>query len=156
MKLTSGKTRGRTRDWTEPWEDLAAVGWFAGLPRDVLRAAGQHADWLEVAAGTRLQPEGLRVRWLWVPVGGPLELRRNGEPVGRVEVGEAFGEAEVLLGTASTVDVVAPAPTAVLSFPARAFHGLLDEAAFASAVARRQAHAHFTGPALPRLRLVPA
>jgi CRP-like cAMP-binding protein len=155
MKLTSRKTRRRAGRH-EPWQDLASVEWFAELPREVLRVAGRNADWVTVPAGTRLQREGLHARWIWVAVTGPLELRRNGETVGRVEAGDAYGEVEVLLGMASPVDVVTTGPTTVVSFAARAFHGLLDDPAFAATVARRRARANVIAPSVPRIRLVPA
>jgi CRP-like cAMP-binding protein len=112
----------------------------------VLRRAARHADWIEAAAGTRLQRQGIRPSWLWVTVDGPLELRRDGLLVGMVPEGAAYGEAELLLGVPAPDDLVAPAPTTVVSFPARAFHGLLGDADFATAVARRQAYAVGASP----------
>lgn len=151
MKLTR---RNQSGAGSQPWEDLAAVSYFEGLPRPLLRAAGRSADWVDVAPGTRLQRQGMHAGWLWVAVDGPLELHRNGELVGTVPEGQAYGEAEVLLGMASPVDVVAPAATTVVSFPARAFHGLLGDAEFATAVARRQARTELSSSIASRLRLV--
>ena len=104
MKLTK---RNHSKG-SQPWEDLAGVEYFAGLPRRVLQTAGRNADRVDVAGGTRLQRQGAHTGWLWVALDGPLELHRNGELVGTVPEGQAYGEAEVLLGMASPVEVVAP------------------------------------------------
>lgn len=123
------------------WEELAAIPWFADLDSRQLRLAARHADRVRVDAGTRLQHQGSRAGWLWIPVDGPLRLLRNGTVVGEVPAGGAWGEPEVLLGAPSAVEVVAPSTVTVVSLPARAFHGMLGEAAFAATVARRQARA---------------
>jgi CRP-like cAMP-binding protein len=123
------------------WEELAAIPWFADLDARRLRLAARSADRVRVAAGTRLQQQGRHVGWLWIPVDGPLELRRNDVVVGEVPAGGAWGEPEVLLGLPSAVEVVATSTVTAVSLPARAFHGMLGEAAFAATVARRQARA---------------
>jgi CRP-like cAMP-binding protein len=122
-------------------ESLAAVPWFGDLGAEQLAHAARHADWVPAPAGTRLQRQGFQAGWLWVAVDGPLEVRRNGNPVGVVRPGGAWGEAEVLLGIPSAVEVVAPDDLTVVSLPAAAFHGMLGDAAFATTVARRQARA---------------
>jgi CRP-like cAMP-binding protein len=135
MRLSRGSRRG----WSQPWEDLAPVEWFGGLDPKARKAISRHADWVDVAAGTRLQQQGVHARWVWVVASGLLELRRGGEAVGAVGAGEAACEVEVLLGAPSWVDVVAATPTTVISIPARAFHGLLDASSLGAAVARRMA-----------------
>lgn len=132
-------SRGRRRTWSHPWEDLAPVEWFAQLEPDVRMAISRHADWIDVAAGTRLQQQGIHARWVWVVASGVLELRRQGRPVGMVVAGGAACEVEVLLGVPSAVDVVATTSATVIAVPARAFHGLLDTSSLGSAVARRMA-----------------
>lgn len=122
-------------------DDLVEVAWFSDLTPEQRRAARRHADRVRVEPGTRLQRQGFHARWLWVPVDGHLELQRNGTVVGTVPPGGAWGEAEALLGLPSSVDVVAPAATTVVSLGAAAFHGMLGDAAFAATVARRQARA---------------
>ena len=115
--------------------------WFADLPAAQLRVAARHVDRVPVRPGAVLQRQGQRAGWLWIAADGPLELRRNDAVVGHVAPGGAWGEAEVLLGLPSSVEVVASAPSTVLSLPSRAFHGMLGDAAFATTVARRQARA---------------
>lgn len=131
----------RIGGWTEPWEDLAPIEYFAGLPRPLLQAAGRAADWCDVAEGQRLQSEQMHVRWVWVVASGVLEVRQWGRTEGLVLPGAAWGEAEVVLGLPSEVEVRAAGPSRVLSLPAPAFHGMLAEPAFASGVARRLARA---------------
>jgi len=127
------------RSWSQPWDDLAPIEWFAELTPEVRKAISRHADWVDVAAGTRLQQQGTHARWVWVVASGVLELRRNGDGVGLVCPGQAAGEIEVLLGAPSGVDVVAATASTVVSVPARAFHGLLDTSSLGAAVARRMA-----------------
>jgi CRP-like cAMP-binding protein len=129
----------RSRGWTQPWDDLATVEWFGGLTSDVRKQLGRHADWVDVAAGTRLQQQGVHARWVWVVASGLLELRRGGEPVGVVGPGEAACEVEVLLGAPSWLEVVASTQARVVSVPSRAFHGMLDSSSLGAAVARRMA-----------------
>lgn len=129
----------RSGGWAEPWEDLAPIEWFAGLSKATLQAAARSADWCDVAAGQRLQSEHLHVRWIWIVASGVLELRQWGRIEGLVLPGTAWGEAEVVLGQPSEVEVRAAGPSKVLSLSAAAFHGLLADPAFASGVTRRLA-----------------
>jgi CRP-like cAMP-binding protein len=129
----------RTRGWSNPWEDLEPIDYFAGLPLPSLKAAAAGADWCDLAAGQRLQAEQMHVRWVWVVASGVLEVRRWGRPDGLVLPGAAFGEAEVLLGVPSEVELVAAGPSKVLSLAAPVFHGLLATPEFAGSVARRMA-----------------
>ena len=123
----------------EPADDLEAIAYFAEMTREQRRAAANHADWTIVTAGTRLQKRTMTVGWLWVAIEDPLELRLDEQVLGQIPPGDAWGEAAMLLGMVSPVDVVAPVDTTVVSLPARAFHGMLADATFATAVARRQA-----------------
>jgi CRP-like cAMP-binding protein len=132
-------SRRSRRSWSQPWDDLAPVEWFGDLTPQVRKSLSRHADWVDVAPGTRLQQQGVHARWVWVVASGSLELRRGGQPVGVVGEGEAACEVEVLLGAPSWVDVVAVTPATVISLPARAFHGLLDTSSLGAAVARRMA-----------------
>ena len=134
----------------EPADDLEAVPYFAEMTHEQRRAAAHHADWTIVTAGTRLQKRTMAVGWLWVAVEDPLELRHDDQLLGHVQPGDVWGEAPLLLGMVSPVDVVAAVDTTVVSLPARAFHGMLADAGFAIAVARRQAQSHVaaTSPAL--------
>lgn len=134
--------RNRSRQWSQPWEDLEPLEWFEVLTPEVRKALSRHADWVDVAPGTRLQQQGVHARWVWVVASGVLELRRDGDGVGLVLPGAAAGEVEVLLGAPSAVDVVAATGARVVSIPARAFHGLLDTSSFGAAVARRMAGRH--------------
>ena len=131
--------RNRSQSWSHPWEDLEPIEWFAALTPEVRKALSRHADWVDVAPGTRLQQQGVHADWVWVVASGVLELRRHGEGVGLVLPGAATGEVEVLLGAPSAVDVVAATDARVVSIPARAFHGLLDTSSFGAVVARRMA-----------------
>jgi len=142
MKFARGN---RSTQHRQPWDDLAVVPWFAELSAAQRRAASRHTDWVPVRAGQRLQRQSFHVRWLWIPVDGTLELRRNDAWVGVVEPGGAWGEAEALLGLPSSVDVLVGEDATVLSLPANAFHGMLGDAAFAATMARRQAKA-WLGP----------
>jgi CRP-like cAMP-binding protein len=153
MKLS----RGNRRSWSQPWEDLAPIDWFAALTPEVRKSLSRHADWVDVAAGTRLQQQGVHADWVWVVASGLLELRRCGEVLGVVAAGEAASEVEVLLRVPSAVDVVAAVPSTVVSLPSRAFHGLLDSSSLGAAVARRMAErfeALATDPEVERLRVV--
>jgi CRP-like cAMP-binding protein len=132
-------SRRKFRNWSQPWEDLEPLGWFAGLTPDVRRALSRHADWVDVTPGTRLQQQGVHAGWVWVVASGVLELQRDGEVVGLVVEGSAACEVEVLLGSPSAVDVVAATPATVVSIPSRAFRGLLDTSSLGAAVARRMA-----------------
>jgi hypothetical protein len=123
----------------EALEALAAVLWFAELPPRQLDLAARHTDWVDVAAGTRLQQQGFHAHWLWIPANGALALCRGAQTVDEVPIGGAWGETEVLLWVPSAVDVVAPQSLTVLALPASVFHGMLGDAAFATGVARRQA-----------------
>lgn len=125
--------------WSQPWEDLEPLEWFAALAPDVRKALSRHADWVDITPGTRLQQQGVHARWVWVVAAGVLELRRSGEVLGLVLPGSAACEVEVLLGAPSWVDVVAASDARVVSIPARAFHGLLDTTSFGAAVAKRMA-----------------
>jgi CRP-like cAMP-binding protein len=146
----------RSRGWSQPWDDLAAVEWFGGLTPDVRKQLGRHADWVDIAAGTRLQQQGVHARWVWVVADGLLELRRGGQPVGVVVAGEAACEVEVLLGAPSWVDVVASTPARVISVPARAFHGMLDSSSLGAAVARRMAERYDALAVVPLEEQLPA
>ena len=137
MKLTRGSRTPRS--WRHPWEDLEGVGYFGALSQEALRQASRHVDRVEVAEGSTLQRQGLSTRWIWIPVSGLLQLRRNGEPVGLVLPGAAYGERELLVGGPSPVDVVAAWPSTVLSISAPAWHALMDVPSFAAGVARRMA-----------------
>ena len=130
----------------DPAEELRGLDYFAELSNEMLRSAAQHADWMVVTEGTRLQKRGSSVAWLWIAVDDPLELHVEGVAVDRVAPGEAFGEAFLLLDVVSPVDVVAPIDTRAVSLPARAFHGLLADARFAAQTARRQARFRVTAP----------
>ena len=132
-------SRGNRSSWAHPWEDLEPIEWFASLAPGVLRQVARHADRVDVAAGTRLQQQGVHARWIWVVAAGALELRRDGVPLGLVLPGGAACETDVLLGAPSAVEVVAATPATVVSVPARAFHGLLDTSSLGAAVARRLA-----------------
>jgi CRP-like cAMP-binding protein len=132
-------SRGKFRSWSQPWEDLEPVEWFAALTPEVRKSLSRHADWVDVAPGTRLQQQGVHADWVWVVASGVLELRRCGEVLGVVVAGEAASEVEVLLRVPSAVDVVAAEPSTVISLPSRAFHGLLDSSSLGAAVARRMA-----------------
>lgn len=136
----------------DPADDLRALDYFAALPHEHLRFAGQHADWTVVTAGTRLQKRGHAVQWLWVAADDPLELHVEGVAVDTVEPGAAFGEAFLLLDMASPVDVVAPVDTRAVSLPSRIFHGLLADARFAAEAARRQARFRVAPPTPVRVR----
>jgi len=122
-----------------PSDDLAALAWFAPLSPPARRAAARRADWCSVPAGTQLQRQGLHARWLWVVVDGVVEVHHDGELVGMVPPGRAFGEVELMLGTPSPVEVVAATDATVVSLSAAAFHGLFEEPSFAAAVAKRLA-----------------
>ncbi|MCU1378344.1 MAG: hypothetical protein JWN29_1327, partial [Acidimicrobiales bacterium] len=100
-------SRRKFRAWSQPWEDLEPLDWFAGLAPDVRKALSRHADWVVVTPGTRLQQQGVHAGWVWVVASGVLELQRDGEVVGLVVEGAAACEIEVLLGAPSAVDVVA-------------------------------------------------
>lgn len=123
----------------QPWEDLAPVDWFASLTPEVRRQLARYADWVDIAAGTRLQRQGLHARWIWVVADGALELRRDGSAVGVVPRGSAACETDVLLGVPSATEVVAATPATVISIASRAFHGLLDTSSLGASVARRMA-----------------
>jgi hypothetical protein len=135
----------------DPADDLRGLDYFAELPNEQLRAAAQHADWTIVTAGTRLQKRDMTVQWLWIAADDPLELQIEGVAVDRVQPGNAFGEAFLLLDMVSPVDVVATVDTRAVSLPARAFHGLLSDARFATQAARRQARFRVAPPA-PAIR----
>lgn len=120
-------------------DDLLGVDWFAPLSAAARRAAGRHADWCRVPAGTRLQRQGLHARWVWVVVDGIVEVRRDGEVLGLVRPGAAVGEVELLLNAPSPVEVVAAGDATVVSVSAAAFHGMFGEPSFAAAVAKRLA-----------------
>lgn len=139
MKLTSGNRQSRS--WRHPWEDLEDIDYFSVLSREALRRASRHVDRVDVAEGVILQRQGMAARWLWIPESGVLQLRRDGEAVGLVLPGAAYGERELLLGGPSRVDVVTAWPSTVLSMSAPAWHALMDVPSFAAAVARRMAHA---------------
>lgn len=132
-------SRRKSRTWSHPWEDLEPVAWFADLTPEVRKALSRHADWVDVAPGTRLLQQGMHTRWVWVVASGLLGVRRHGECLGVVEPGAAAGEVEVLLGVPSAVDVVALEPSRVVALPSRAFHGMLDSTSLGAAVARRMA-----------------
>jgi CRP-like cAMP-binding protein len=125
-------SRRKFRSWSQPWEDLEPLDWFAGLNPAVRRSLSRHADWVAVTPGTRLQQQGVHAGWVWVVASGVVELQRDGQ-------GGAACEIEVLLGARSAVDVVAATPATVVSIPSRAFHGLLDSSSLGAAVARRMA-----------------
>jgi len=122
-----------------PSDDLAPLAWFAPLSPAARRAAARGADWCSVPAGTRLQRQGLHARWLWVVVDGLVEVHHDGELVGIVAPGRAFGEVELMLGVPSEVEVVAVTDATVVSLSAAAFHGLFTHPCFAAAVAKRLA-----------------
>ena len=132
-------SRRKSRTWSHPWEDLEPLEWFAELQPEVRKALSRHADWVDVAPGTRLQQQGVHTRWVWVVASGTLDVRRGGESLGTVGPGGSAGEVEVLLGVPSAVDVVALEPSRVVALPSRAFHGMLDSSSLGAAVARRMA-----------------
>jgi CRP-like cAMP-binding protein len=133
MKLTRARSR-------HPWQELEDVEYFSFLTPEALRQASRYIDRVDVAEGARLQRQGMAARWVWIPLSGLLQLRRDGEPAGLVLPGAAYGEREMLLGGPSRVDVIASWPSTVLSIEARAWHALMDVPSFAAAVARRMAH----------------
>src|SRR5688500_32554 len=96
MKLTRGNRRSRS--WRHPWEDLEDVDYFSALSPEALRQASRHVDRVDVAEGTTLQRQGMAARWLWIPESGVLQLRHDGEAVGLVLPGAAYGERELLVG----------------------------------------------------------
>jgi CRP-like cAMP-binding protein len=146
MKLTRA-----VRSWRHPWEDLQDIDYFSVLSHEALREAARHVDRVDVAEGTVLQRQGMSTRWIWIPTSGLLQLRRDGEAVGLVLPGAAYGERELLVGGPSRVDVVTAWPSTVLSISAPAWHALMDVPSFGAAVARRMAKAgvptgsHLTG-----------
>jgi CRP-like cAMP-binding protein len=150
-------SRRKFRNWSQPWEDLEPLDWFAALTPAVRRSFSRHADWVNVTPGTRLQQQGVHAGWVWVVASGVLELQRGGEVVGLVLEGAAACEVDVLLGAPSAVDVVAATPATVVAIPSRAFHGLLDTSSFGAAVARRMAGRFETLSArVPETRIRPS
>ena len=133
MKLTRARSR-------HPWlAELENIEYFAALSHDALRQASRYVDRADVPEGARLQRQGMAARWIWIPISGLLQLRRDGEPAGLVLPGSAYGEREMLLGGPSRVDVFAAWPSTVVSIEAPAWHALMDIPSFAAGVARRMA-----------------
>ena len=132
MKLTRDRSR-------HPWQELEDVEYFAALSHDAQRQAYRHIDRVDVAEGTVLQRQGMAARWVWIPISGLLQLRRDHEPAGLVLPGAVYGERELLLGGPSRVEVLAAWPSTVLSMEAPAWHALMNVPSFAAAVARRMA-----------------
>lgn len=125
----------------EPSQQLLALDYFARRPRQLLRVAGQYAEWSKARPETTLQRQRGFAGHVWLPLDGELELRCDGEVVGHVAPGAVAGELAVLLGHRSATDIVTTADTSIVSLPGRAFHGLLGDARFATEVAGRQARA---------------
>ena len=135
MRLT------RPRSGRSPSDELQEVDYFSILSPEACRQAARYVDRVDVAEGATLQRQGMATRWIWIPLSGLLQLRRDGDAAGLVLPGAAYGEREMLLGGPSRVDVIAAWPSTVLSMEARAWHALMDVPSFAAAVARRMAQA---------------
>lgn len=114
--------------------------YFAPVDRRALRRVVTQVDRCELPAGSRLQPAGLRVQWVWIVVEGRIDLRRDdGEVVESVLPGEVYGEVEALARVPAGAEAVVGVDSVLLAVPVRAVHALLASPPFADAAARRLA-----------------
>jgi CRP-like cAMP-binding protein len=89
---------------------LKDVPLFADLSRRVRRIVAQHADEVEVAAGTEIVTEGALAYELFVIVEGTADVFEDGVKIAEVGPGGVVGEIGVLKTHRRTATVTATTP----------------------------------------------
>jgi CRP/FNR family cyclic AMP-dependent transcriptional regulator len=93
---------------------LNEVPLFAGLSRRERKAIAQHADEIEVPAGTRLVNEGQLAYELFVIVSGTADVLVGEERIAAVGPGDVIGEVGVLETHKRTASVIATSPISAI------------------------------------------
>jgi CRP/FNR family transcriptional regulator, cyclic AMP receptor protein len=96
-------------------EALAGAPLFAGLSRRQLRDLARTSGVATYPEGTLIVKEGTPGTVLYVILEGAVRVVRKGRTVGRLGSGNFFGEMSVLDGSPRTADVIAEAPSLLLS-----------------------------------------
>jgi CRP-like cAMP-binding protein len=89
---------------------LKDVPLFADLSRRVRRIVAQHADEVELAAGTEIVSEGALAYELFVIVEGTADVSEDGAKIAEVGPGDVVGEIGVLKTHMRTATVTATTP----------------------------------------------
>jgi CRP-like cAMP-binding protein len=89
---------------------LTDVPLFADLSRRVRKIVAQHADEVEVPAGTEIVSEGALAYELFVIVEGAAEVSEDGNKINELGPGDVVGEIGVLKTHKRTATVTATTP----------------------------------------------
>lgn len=95
-------------------------------PRDFvsLTLAG---EWKDGIAGDKILVEGARVSSVCIPISGTLDVRRQGQYLGRLHAGEVIGSTLALTGGVSPIDAVFTGPARYMRWPLSSVRTFLDK-----------------------------
>lgn len=121
-------------------ERLSVNAWFSALPSDVRALMASQSELLRLGPGAMLFRQGDPPSNLYGLVSGELKtssLREDGREaiLAVLEAGTWFGEISLIDGLPRTHDATAIGPVEVLLLPRAAFDALMQQAAFARAIA---------------------
>jgi signal transduction histidine kinase len=84
-------------------------------------------EWRDAAPGQKLLTEGQAAAEVCIPIGGTLEVRRHGEPVGTLAPGQLVGTGLVLTGNPSPVDATFKSSARYFAWPVNTLRSFLDK-----------------------------
>jgi len=108
---------------------LKSIPLFADLSKRELRKVSSLMTLIEVPAGRTIITQGDVGREFMVIVEGSAEVRRDGEHIATLGMGDFLGELAVLSGAPRAADVIASTDMVVETLNRREFMSLLDESA---------------------------
>jgi CRP/FNR family transcriptional regulator, cyclic AMP receptor protein len=121
-----GSKRAARAGVAEREDALRRAPLFADLPRRHLRSLARVSGVAEFDQGALVVKEGVPGTVFFVILEGKVRVRRKGRVVARLGKDEFFGELSLIDGGPRTADVVAEAPSRMLTLSRTEFRRLLD------------------------------
>ena len=103
---------------------LQSIPLFESLPRDGRRLIAQHADEIDVAAGTALVRQGEFAYEFFVIEDGGAEVLRDGEHIADLGPGDFLGEMGIVGKAVRTATVTATTDSKVIVMTEQAFRSM--------------------------------
>jgi len=103
---------------------LQSIPLFESLPRDGRRLIAQHADEIDVAAGTALVRQGEFAYEFFVIEDGGAEVLRDGEHIADLGPGDFLGEMGIVGKAVRTATVTATTDSKVIDMTEQAFRSI--------------------------------